>query len=157
MKGIILAAGRGSRLNTLTDNKPKPLVNLAGKTLFEWQLAAMAESGINDVTVMTGYLAEQFSFYKTKSIHNFDWAVSNMVRTLLCADDILSSQECIVSYGDIVYHPDIVKELSLAKGDIVISYDKKWLDLWSLRFENPLDDAESFAEQDGVLVDIETL
>jgi len=154
MKGIILAAGRGSRLNDLTDNRPKPLVDLAGKTLFEWQLSALAEAGVEDISAITGYLSEQFSTYSVNNIHNDYWATSNMVRSLLCADNMLSIDECIVSYGDIVYHPDIVRKLLAGRGDIIISYDKDWFDLWSLRFDNPLDDAESFAEQDGVLLDI---
>jgi len=154
VKGVILAAGRGARLSSLTVHKPKPLLTIAGKTLFEWQMEAMKIGGVDDITVVTGYLGEQFSNFDIKRKENSRWASSNMVRTLMCVDDILSKESCVVSYGDIVYHPDIVKKLIGTKGDIVISYDKEWLDLWMLRGDNPLEDAESFAEQGGVLLDI---
>jgi len=154
MKGIVLAAGRGSRLNELTEVKPKPLLRLSGKTLFEWQLAAMHKAGIKDITVMTGYQGQAFTNFNVKCIHNPSWSSSNMVRTLMCADALLSDSTCIVSYGDIVYHPDIISKLLVSEGNIAISYDKDWLDLWALRFDNPLDDAETFSERGGVLVDI---
>ena len=46
MKGIILAAGRGSRMGVLTDERPKCLTVLAGRTLLEWQIEAMRKAGI---------------------------------------------------------------------------------------------------------------
>lgn len=154
MKGIILAAGRGSRLNQLTENQPKPLVKLAGKSLFAWQTAALKAAGITDLTVITGYRGEQFGNYDIPQIHNPHWATSNMVRSLLAADDLLQQDECVVSYGDIVYHPEIVRKLFAVTADIAISYDTAWLELWSQRFANPLTDAESFYTENGRLVDI---
>lgn len=154
MKGIILAAGRGSRLNRLTADKPKPLVELAGKPLFEWQLSAMQQAGISDITVITGYLGEQFEGFPINRIHNPFWDKSNMVRTLLQADELLQHEACLVSYGDIVYHPDWVKQLNECPADIAISYDKDWLALWSQRFDEPLSDAESFQSEGGYLTDI---
>ncbi len=154
MKGIILAAGRGSRLNRLTADKPKPLVELAGKPLFDWQLTAMRQAGISDVTAITGYRGEQFERFPVDRIHNPFWDKSNMVRTLLQADALLQQENCIVSYGDIVYHPDSVRRLSESPADIAISYDTAWLELWSERFADPLSDAESFQSENGRLVDI---
>ncbi|MTI63754.1 phosphocholine cytidylyltransferase family protein [Methylophaga sp.] len=154
MKGIILAAGRGSRLNRLTADKPKPLVELAGKPLFDWQLSAMRQAAISDITVITGYLGEQFQRFPVNRIHNPFWEKSNMVRTLLQADNLLQHEDCLVSYGDIVYHPDWVRKLKDSPADIAISYDTDWLDLWSQRFDEPLSDAESFQSEAGFLTDI---
>lgn len=154
MKGIILAAGRGSRLEGLTAERPKPLVELAGKPLFEWQLSAMQQAGIEDVTVITGYRGEQFARYPIARIVNPFWASSNMVRTLLQADSVLQQDDCLVSYGDIVYHSEIVGRLATTEADIALSYDQAWWALWSQRFSDPLSDAESFQAENGLLVDI---
>ena len=54
-KAIILSAGKGSRLLPLTADRPKCLIELAGKTLLEWQLDALAAAGISDVVVVTGF------------------------------------------------------------------------------------------------------
>ena len=55
MKGIILAAGRGSRLNKLTSNKPKCLNLVAGKPMLEWQIAALKAGGLEEIIIVTGY------------------------------------------------------------------------------------------------------
>ena len=57
MKGIILAAGRGSRMRSLTDASPKCLTEIAGKTLLEWQMSTMRYAGIDDMIVVRGYQA----------------------------------------------------------------------------------------------------
>ena len=61
MKAIILAAGRGSRMKNLTDDRPKCLVELRGKALLDWQLAALREAGIEQAAIVTGYRRELFA------------------------------------------------------------------------------------------------
>lgn len=151
MKALILAAGRGSRLGEITVKQPKPLAILAGKSLLEWQIDAFREAGIYDVNLVTGYHKSAFDVYQLPTFTNNHWATSNMVSSLLCADPLLSKNDTIVSYGDIVYRPSIVKKLIATPCSLGITYDKSWLDLWNLRFENPLDDAEQFQHRDGYL------
>lgn len=153
-KGLILAAGRGSRLGKLTKNFPKPLVSVAGKRLIDWQMESLKTVGISDISIVTGYQADAFSDIDAKKINNPYWESSNMVRSLLCADELLSSAVTIISYGDILYHPDIVNSLIKYENDLCISYDTKWYELWSERFENILDDAESFTHKNGYLLSI---
>ena len=47
--GIILAAGRGSRMSNLTEERPKCMVELAGKPLLHWQLSALRRAGISSI------------------------------------------------------------------------------------------------------------
>ena len=60
MKALILAAGRGERMRPLTDRTPKPLLEVRGKRLIEWQLEALARAGVREVVVNTAWLEEQF-------------------------------------------------------------------------------------------------
>jgi CTP:phosphocholine cytidylyltransferase-like protein len=55
LKAIILAAGRGKRLNPLTDKIPKAMVKLFGKSLLEWQINVFRNCNINDISIVTGY------------------------------------------------------------------------------------------------------
>jgi len=143
MKGIILAAGRGSRMGGLTEKLPKCRTPFFGKELIDWQLDAFKGAGIKDVSIITGYLKETFQ-YNTHYFTNERWAETQMVMTLMQAKEWLSSDDCIISYSDICYSPDPVEKLKSTSADLAISYDPDWLALWNVRMENPLDDAETF-------------
>ena len=58
MKGIILAAGKGSRLNGTIGDKPKCLLRVGGKTLVERQVEALESVGIEDIAMVVGCQAE---------------------------------------------------------------------------------------------------
>ncbi len=59
MRAMILAAGRGERMRPLTDTTPKPLLEVAGRPLIDWQLTRLAEAGAEAVVVNTAWLGEQ--------------------------------------------------------------------------------------------------
>lgn len=148
---LILAAGRGSRMKRMTEDAPKCLVRLAGKRLLDWQLEALESAGAGSVTVVRGYMKEKL-VGKFDTIDNDEWSTSNMVVSLFKASSFFASDPCIVSYSDIVYHPDHVRALARSDADISITYDLDWLDLWKLRNgSDPLADAETFFQEDGWL------
>lgn len=59
MKAMILAAGRGKRMQPLSDNIPKPLLEVAGKPLLAHHLLALAKMGIREVVINLSHLAQQ--------------------------------------------------------------------------------------------------
>ena len=92
MQALILAAGRGSRLRELTDDRPKCLVPLAGKPLLRWQYDALRAAGARQVLVVRGYLAERLVPEAAglpsgafATVDNPRWAQCNMLASLLCA------------------------------------------------------------------------
>jgi choline kinase len=155
MKAIILAAGRGSRMGRLTDEQPKCLMRINEIPLIEGQIASLQLAGIQDIGIVTGYKAQTLQGYGTHRFHNPRWADTNMVHSLLCAQEWLQRDSCIVSYSDIFYGPKIIENLMKVDAEIAIAYDPNWLDLWSKRFEDPLDDAETFRiNEDGYILEI---
>ena len=62
MKAIIIAAGMGSRLNPLTNDKPKCMLELNGKTLLQHQIRALREAGIDRVALVKGYKKEAIGY-----------------------------------------------------------------------------------------------
>jgi N-acetyl-alpha-D-muramate 1-phosphate uridylyltransferase len=59
MKAMLLAAGRGERLRPITDSLPKPLVEIAGRPLIGYHLAALARAGIREAVINISWLGEQ--------------------------------------------------------------------------------------------------
>ncbi len=153
-KGLILAAGRGSRMDHLTSDQPKCFTELGGKRLIDWQLESFDKASINKIAIVTGYLKEKFEAYEEIKFNNESWHETNMVSSLMKAASFIDS-DTIVSYSDIVFHKNAVINLIKYDGDIVLGYDKNWLDQWKLRFEDPKEDAESFnLSEENIVIDI---
>jgi L-glutamine-phosphate cytidylyltransferase len=152
MKVIILAAGQGIRLRPYTNDRPKCMVELHGKPLLHHQLTVMSELGIQskDIALVGGYLQNALIAPSVKQYTNPRYAETNMVSTLFCAEEFMPLEEdLIIAYGDIVYEPKVLDSLLQTQGDVVLTADKDWYKLWSLRMENPLDDAETFKMDDA--------
>lgn len=145
MKAIILAAGRGSRMQALTDERPKCLVEFGGRTLLSRQIQSLGAGGIDDIGIVTGYQRAQLSKFELFEFHNPRWESTNMVASLACAEGWLKEGPCIVSYSDIFYGSEVVRRLAACSADIAVAYDPKWLALWQRRFGDALLDAETFA------------
>lgn len=144
MRALILAAGRGSRMRHLGDERPKCLVELAGAPLLERQVAALRRGGIGKIGVVRGYRAEMLNFPGLTYFTNERWADTNMVASLATAAEWLRSGPVIVSYADIFYRAGLVRGLAATPGALAISYDRLWRNLWARRFADPLSDAETF-------------
>jgi len=142
LKAIILAAGKGERLLPLTENLPKCMIELFGKSLLEWQIDTFKSCGISDITVVTGYKEDAINFPGIRYSRNPEYDTTNMVETLFCAKDQLVGS-VIVSYGDIIFEKKILQKLIDSDYDISVVVDKNWREYWEIRFEHPLDDAES--------------
>ena len=156
MKAFILAAGRGSRMQELTEINPKCFTILGDIPLIQWQADSLFSGGATKLTVVTGYKSDSFKTLPYSTIYNDQWSKTNMISSLLLALRNAHSS-VIVSYSDIVYDSAIVSALfnSSEQHDITVAYDPKWLDLWNKRFSDPLTDAESFEfDHKNILTDI---
>jgi L-glutamine-phosphate cytidylyltransferase len=142
LKVIILAAGEGKRLRPLTDDRPKAMVKLFGMSLLERQINTFRECGINEIIVVTGYKDETIDLKNIKKYKNFDYASTNMVETLFCAENEMDEQ-IIISYGDIIFEKKVLTSLINSDEDYSVVIDKNWRKYWESRFTDPLIDAES--------------
>lgn len=162
MKVIILAAGQGTRLRPLTDDRPKCMVEVNGKSIIERQLATMRSCGIKDedITIIAGYcnevLKNKFKDSAINFIVNEEFETTNMVCSLMCARSLMESEEdIIISYGDIIYGEPVFQKILAAEDDMSVIVDDGWYDYWSERCENPLDDAETLMfDADNYLTEI---
>lgn len=154
MKAIILAAGEGKRLRPLTENIPKCMVKLFGKSILERQVNLFKNCGVNEICVVRGYNKEKINLSDLKYYFNKKFDITNMVETLFCAKDEFN-ESIIISYGDIIYEKKILEKLIKSNEDFSVIIDRNWEKLWKIRFENPLDDAESLKiDNRGYISDI---
>ncbi|CAA6815494.1 MAG: Glucose-1-phosphate thymidylyltransferase (EC [uncultured Sulfurovum sp.] len=63
MTAMILAAGLGSRMRPLTNNTPKPLLEIGGKPLIVWHIEQLEEAGFTDIVINVAYLGQQIIQY----------------------------------------------------------------------------------------------
>ena len=146
---IHLAAGQGTRLRPLTNDRPKPLVEIRGRSLLERNLETMSDAGITDQLVVTGYRAEQIEQLDVETVRNPVYAETDMVYSLFCARKRFPDEsDLVISYGDIVYHRKVVDELLACDAPVCVVVDDRWEELWSSRFEDPLADAETLRLDD---------
>ncbi|MGE3166863.1 MAG: NTP transferase domain-containing protein [Planctomycetota bacterium] len=145
MRAVILAAGQGTRLRPLTDDRPKALVDLCGMSLIERQVRALQRCGIERIFTVGGYRADQLAERGYLTHENRRFADTNMVATLFaCARDLFAGvDDLIVSYGDIVCEPRIIHTLMQSQAEIAVAVDVGWRSYWELRHREPLSDAET--------------
>ena len=63
MKAMILAAGRGERMRPLTDTTPKPLLEIGGRPLIEYQIETLVAAGIGELVVNLAWLGDRISAF----------------------------------------------------------------------------------------------
>jgi phosphoenolpyruvate phosphomutase len=153
MKAIILAAGSGTRLKHYTKDLPKGILKFNGKPLIEWQLETLRSCGINDITIVLGYMPHRIDFPGVKYYTNEDFANTNMVQTLFAAEDEMDD-DIIVCYSDILYEKRTLEKVIKSKADIGVTVDGDYFEYWNTRLENPEEDTESLVIDDGKIIEL---
>jgi choline kinase len=116
MRGIILAAGVASRLRPLTDTTPKCLLKAGGKTILEQTIDGLIRSGIRDIVIVTGYLADQirsfmagrFPDLHVTYVNNPRYETTNNIYSLWLAREHVLGHDMLLLDSDIVFDPRII-------------------------------------------------
>lgn len=113
---VILAAGLGSRLNSVTgDNFPKGLLNVEGKSLVERSIDNLFKNGIEKVIIVTGHLNNYYDELSKKyenviTIKNNNYASTGSMSSLAVAKDLID-EDFILLESDLIYEEDAIKRL----------------------------------------------
>ena len=121
MKGIILAAGMGTRLRPLTLKFPKPLLKIKGETLLEKNIHFLNKNGIDDITIITGYLHEAFdpyvAKYGLKKLVSKEYKEKNSASSLNLARDRLN--DALIINGDILIKENVFNYIKNGVSQII--------------------------------------
>src|SRR3954454_10821849 len=113
MRGIILAAGKGSRLNGTIGDKPKCLLRVGGKTLVQRQIEALKGVGITDIVVVVGCQADvvrRSCGSRVTYVENARYAQTNSLYSLWLARPLLYDG-FVVMNCDVLFHPQMLSDL----------------------------------------------
>jgi L-glutamine-phosphate cytidylyltransferase len=117
MRGIILAAGKGSRLNGTAGDAPKCLVQAGGLTLIERQIHVLRAAGVDDIAVVVGCQAERVRRVCGQDItyvENRNYAQTNSLYSLWMARALLY-EGFVVLNCDVLFHPVLLHDLLTAR------------------------------------------
>lgn len=126
-KAIILAAGRGSRLQKILKGEPKPLLKIHKHSLLEILINDLKYLKVNNIVIITGFKSKKIrDKIKNKAKYNFysNYKNTNNLHTLLHSKKELN-QSLLCLFSDVVFDKKILKKLLGAKQDIVLAIDKK--------------------------------
>lgn len=141
-KAIIIAAGLGSRLGTLTKDLPKCLLKVNNKSILEHQLDAYKSNGISNISIVRGYKKEKINKPNVKYFQNDDYQNNNILNSLFYAESEINGN-VIISYSDIIFAPHIVERLLESSADISIVVDVDWKGSYEHRSHHPIEEAEN--------------
>ena len=155
MKAIILAAGMGTRLGKYTQNLPKCMLSFAGKPLIQRQVETLRQAGISDISIVRGYLPEKIKIPGVKYHLNADFANTNMVETLFCAQEELDGRDdVLICYADIIYEPTVLQKVMHAPVDVGVAVDEDYWEYWQARMDSPETDMESLVIENEKITDL---
>ena len=116
MKSVILAAGISARLRPLTNNIPKCLLKIGGKTILERTLDNLIAYNLNDVIIVTGYLEDQIKDFikmyypklKVTYIFNDKYDITNNIYSLWMTKELVMNNNMLLMDSDILFDKKIL-------------------------------------------------
>ena len=127
-KAIFMAAGFGSRMVPVTLNTPKPLIKVHGKKIIETLLDAVLAAGITDITIVRGYLGEQFDLLQKKYpmikfVENPLYNEANNISSAYVVRDILSNAYVLES-DLLLYNKDLIRKYEYTTNYLGLPVDR---------------------------------
>ena len=122
---VILAAGQSQGLLPLTEELPKPMLDIKGKTILERQIDVLNACGIKDVAVVRGYKKDAIKLPNARFYDNDEFATTNEAFSLFRAAKELKGPFLFL-YGDILFERSHLEKLLKSPADVSIVVDRAY-------------------------------
>ncbi len=127
-QAIIVAAGVGSRLRPLTDDRPKTPIEVDGQSMLSRSVQLMMDQGVNDIAIVVGYrkemIVEHLRDFPVTYFYNPFYKITNNMASLWFAAPFIRG-DFIYSHGDIVYDASLLTTLVEDEKENVLLVEKK--------------------------------
>lgn len=120
MKALILNSGLGHRMGVLTSEHPKCMTEISAReTILSRQLRLLADAGITEVVITTGYFNEVLANYcyslelplHYSFVHNPIYDQTNYIYSIYCARALLRDEDILLMHGDLVFEPLVLEQI----------------------------------------------
>jgi len=119
---IIPAAGEDPSLSSILNGKPKSMLEIAGKTLLDWQISALNSNNLTNITVITGYKSRKMKAEGITFQENKDYKRGSELHSLMEARKKMTNG-FIMLYSDILFEENIMSKILACQEDIVLIVD----------------------------------
>ncbi len=124
-RAIVLAASRGRNFGALTADRPKAMLDIAGKPLLGHIAETYRRVGVKDITVVRGFAKDKVNLPGLDYVDNDAYATTSELASLdVALRD--TGRGTFISYGDVLFRRYVLEMLSGAAGDVVIAVDINW-------------------------------
>jgi len=134
LKAIILSAGQGRRLLPLTEFRPKCLLSVSGRSVLDWQVQALAASGVREIVVVTGFVSEAVEAaaarlnsgsVRVRTLLNPFYSVADNIGSCYVARPEMNGDFLLLN-GDTLIEPAILQSLlRQATAPVTVTTDRK--------------------------------
>lgn len=119
MKLVIIAAGRGSRISSISKGLPKILIEVFNKTLLEHLIQNSITVGISDIVIVTGHNSDIIHDFISNNkfdinielAYNDDWNLPNGISVLASKNNIPQNHDFMISMSDHFYNDDLLLKI----------------------------------------------
>ena len=111
MKTVIMAGGRGTRIASVANDVPKPMINICGKPILEHQIDNLKACGLTDIILVIGYLGEKIKDY-----------FGDGSRFGVCIEYFIEDHP-LGTAGALFKMPQLTEDFLLLCGDVIIDVD----------------------------------
>ena len=153
MNAIIIAGGNSTRIRPLSNEIPKTMIEIYGKSILERQIELFQRYGISDITVVTGYQSEKINLPNITCIKNEKYKSTNVNEGLFCAKAKLNDS-VVIAYGDLMFEYEVLERILNFKGDIGVGVRLNWKPHYKGRTLHPISEAENVVIENNKIVKI---
>lgn len=138
MKAVILAAGRGTRISSLSGGAPKCLLPFGDHAILDYQISALMQAGISEIALVVGYHHDQILEHIIRRyshflgcftfIENARYAETNNIYSLQMARPWIANSDFICLNADVLCHPGIIRPTAQMASNVSMIIDPEWRD-----------------------------